>query len=70
MNMEALVIEPRTKSEARFLIDFTKRLGIPAKTVNDFDEDFEDECAIEQIEEGLKDPGFISRDEIMKILEG
>ena len=36
--MDTLVIEPRTKSEARFVRDFTKRLGIPAKTLEEIDD--------------------------------
>jgi len=64
--METLVLEPRNKSEARFLRDFSQRMGIPVRTVRTFDEDFEDECAIAQIEEGLKEPGSVSREEIMK----
>ena len=39
MNMEALVIEPRSKSEARFLRDFTERLGIPTKTLEEIEDD-------------------------------
>ena len=36
--MEALVIEPRTKNEARFVRDFTERLGIPAKSFEEIDD--------------------------------
>ena len=36
--MEALVIEPRTKKEARFVRDFTERLGIPAKSFEEIDD--------------------------------
>ena len=38
--MDALVIEPRTKSEARFVKDFTKRIGIPAKTLEEIEDTF------------------------------
>ena len=37
--METLIIEPRTKSEARFVRDFTKRTGIPARTLEEIEDD-------------------------------
>ena len=63
--MDAVVIKPRTKSDARLLRTFSKRIG--AKII-DTDELFEDLALGRLIEEGLKDPEFISREEIMEIL--
>ena len=65
--METVVIKPRTKSDVRFLLDFAKRSGFNARTINTL-EDFEDECLISLIEEGLKTPR-VDRSVIMKTLE-
>ena len=65
--MEAVVIKPRTKSDVRFLLDFAKRIGASAKAVNTL-EDFEDECLISLIEEGLKTPR-VSMEEVMNALK-
>ena len=64
--MEAVVIKPRTKSDMRFLLDFAKRSGFNAKTINTL-EDFEDECLIALIEEGLKTPK-VSMEAVMNAL--
>ena len=38
--MDVLVIEPRTKSESRFVKNFTKRIGIPARTLEEIEDSF------------------------------
>ena len=63
--MEALVIEPRTKSDARFLRNFSKRIG--AKII-DPEEWIEDMVLGRLIEEGLKEPEYVSSEEVMKFL--
>ena len=62
--MEALVIEPRTKSDARFLRNFSKRIGAE---VIDTEEWIEDMVLGRLIEEGLKEPS-VSREEVMQAL--
>ena len=62
--MERVLIEARTKSDARFLMSFSKRIG--AKVVDI--EELEDMVLGRLIEEGLKEPGFVSENEIMEIL--
>ena len=62
--MEALVIEPRTKSDARFLRDFSKRIGAE---VIEPEEWLEDMFLGRLIEEGLKEPS-VSREEVMQAL--
>ena len=64
--MEAVLIEPRRKSDVRFLLNFSKQNGFKARTINSF-EDFEDECLVSLIEEGLKTPR-VSRSEVMEVL--
>ena len=65
--METVVIKPRTKSDVRFLLDFAKRSGFNARTINTL-EDFEDECLVALIEEGLKTPS-VSMEEVMNALK-
>ena len=36
--MEPLVIEPRTKSDARFLRSVSKRIGAPVRTLEEMDD--------------------------------
>ena len=64
--MNAVVIEARTQSDVRFLRDFSKRIGARVIDANDL---LEDMAMCRLIEEGLKDPEFVSREEIMKVLE-
>ena len=63
--MEAVVIKPRSKSDIRFLLDFAKRIGVPAKAINT--EEMEDARFISLIEKGLKTES-VSRNEVMKAL--
>ena len=62
--MEVVVIEARTKSEVRFLHDFSKRIG--AKVI-DTEEWIEDMVLGRIIEERLNEPR-VDRSEIMKFL--
>lgn len=64
--METLVIEPKTKADARLLQSFSKRIGAQVIDANEW---LEDMALGRLIEEGLKDPEFVSRDEVMKFLE-
>ena len=61
--METVVIETRNKSDARFLRNFSKRIG--AKVIDD--EGLEDMVMCRLIEEGVKEPS-VSMEEVMKIL--
>jgi len=63
--METVVIETRNKSDVRLLRGISKRIGA---RVIDTDELFEDMVLGRLIEEGMKEPGVVSRDEIMKAL--
>ena len=63
--METVVIETRNKSDVRLLRGISKRIGA---RVIDTDELFEDMVLGRLIEEGMKEPGVINRDEIMKAL--
>ena len=63
--MEAVVIRPRTKSDIRFLLDFAKRIGVSAKTIDT--EEIADARMVALIEKGLKTPS-VSRSEVMKTL--
>ena len=63
--METIVIETRNKSDVRLLRGISKRIGA---RVIDADELFEDMVLGRLIEEGMKEPGVVSRDEIMKAL--
>ena len=63
--MEAVVIQPRTKSDLRFLMDFAKRIGVSAHTVDA--EELTDARFVSLIEQGLQTPS-VSRDEIMNAL--
>jgi hypothetical protein len=63
--MEAVVIKPRSKSDVLFLLDFAKRIGVSAKTINT--EEIEDTSFISLIEKGLKTES-VSRSEVMKAL--
>ena len=63
--MEAVVIRPRTKSDIRFLLDFAKRIGVSAKTIDT--EEIADARMVALIEKGLKTPS-VSRSEVMKAL--
>ena len=64
--MDAVVIKPRTKSEIRFLLDFAKRIGAPAQTINS--NELADAHFVSLIEEGLKTPD-VSRSEVMEALK-
>ena len=37
--MDTLVIEPRTKSDARFLRSVSKRIGAPVRTLEEIEDD-------------------------------
>jgi len=63
--MEAVVITPRTKSDMRFIMDFAKRIGVSAQTVDA--EDIADARFVSLIENGLQTPS-VSRNEIMEAL--
>jgi len=63
--MEAVVITPRTKSDIRFIMDFAKRIGVSAQTVDA--EDIADARFVSLIENGLQTPS-VSRNEIMEAL--
>jgi len=63
--MEAVVIKPHSKSDLRFLLDFAKRIGVSAKTIDA--EEFEDIRFVSLIEKGLKTES-VSRSEVMKVL--
>ena len=62
--METLIIEPRTKSDARFLRNFSKRIG--AEVINS-EEWMEDACLCAVMEAREDDP-CVSLEEGMKIL--
>jgi len=64
-NMEAVVITPRTKSDILFIMDFAKRIGVFAQTVDA--EDIADAHFISLIENGLQTPS-VSRDKVMEAL--
>jgi len=64
--MEAVVIKTSTKSDIRFLMDWAKRIGMPAKTVDT--EKMADTHFVSLIEKGLKTKS-ISRDEVMSALK-
>ena len=61
--METVVIKARTKSDVRFLRDFSKRIG--AKVIDT--DDLEDMILGRLIEEGMKEPS-VSREEVMEAL--
>ena len=62
--METVVIEARTKSDARFLKNFSKRIGA---RVIDSDELLENMVLGRLIEEGMKTPS-VDRSEVMEFL--
>ena len=62
--MNTVVIKARKKSDVRMLHEFSKQIG--AKIIDL--EEFEDKALGRLIEEGLKDPEFVSREEVMKFL--
>ena len=64
-DMESVVIKPHSQSDVRFLLDFAKRIGVPAKVINT--EEIEDARFVSLIEEGLKTDS-VSRNEVMKAL--
>jgi len=64
--METVVIKAGSKSDARFLLDFAKRIGASAKSFHS--EELEDVFLISSIESGLKTES-VSRDEIMMALQ-
>ena len=66
LEMETVIIKARTKSDARFLMDFSKRIGADAKIINT--EELEDIHLASLIEQGLKTPS-VSRDEVMNALK-
>ncbi|MCL2246151.1 MAG: hypothetical protein FWC10_03455 [Lentimicrobiaceae bacterium] len=63
--MEAVVLKPRSKSDMLFLLDFAKRIGVSAKTIDT--EKMEDAKFISLIEEGLKTE-TVTRSEVMNAL--
>ena len=65
--METVIIETRTKKDVRFLLDFSRRIGVKARTVDAL-EDFEDECLISMIDEAMKEPS-VSMEEVMNVLK-
>ena len=64
--MEAVVIKASTKSDVRFLMNWAKRIGMPAKTVDT--EKIVDAHFVSLIEKGLKTQS-VSRDEVMSALK-
>ena len=64
--MEAVVIKSRSKSDTRFLLNFAKRIGVYAKTIDT--EEVGDIRFVSLIEEGLKTES-VSRSEVMKVLK-
>jgi len=64
--MEAVVIKPRSKSDMRFILDFAKRIGVSAQTIDA--SDLADAHFVSLIAEGMKTPS-VSRDEIMEALK-
>ena len=64
IHMDAVVIEARTKSDVRFLMDFSKRIG--AKVI-DTDEWIESVVMSDLIEKGLREPD-VSEEEVMEAL--
>jgi len=64
--MEAVVIKPRSRSDVRFLLDFAKRMGVLAKTIDT--KKIEDAKFVSMIEEGLRTES-VSRSEVMKVLK-
>ena len=62
--MDAVIIEPQTKSDARLLLNFSKRLG--AKII-DVEELLEDMALGRLIEDGLNSPS-VSESEVMDFL--
>ena len=63
--METVVVETRTKSDARFLKNFSKRIGA---NVIDSDELLEDIALGRLIEEGMKTPS-VDRSVVMEFLQ-
>jgi hypothetical protein len=63
--MNTVVIKAPTKADVKFLMDFAKRIGASAKTVNT--EEIEDLNLIALIEQGLKTKS-VSRKEVMDAL--
>ena len=61
--MQTVVIQTRTKSDMRFLLNFAKRMGVPAKTIDT--EELDDLQLVSLIEKGLKTES-VSRNEVMK----
>ena len=64
--METVVIKARTKSDVRFLIDFSRRIGADAKIIDT--EELEDAHLALLIEKGLK-TSSVNRDEVMDALK-
>ncbi|MCL1974246.1 MAG: hypothetical protein FWG54_05460 [Bacteroidetes bacterium] len=65
--MLPVVIEPKTPADVRCLHDFSKQIG--AKVL-DPEEWFEDMVLGRIIEEGIKEQGFASMDEVFEVLRG
>ena len=63
--MEAVVITPRTKSDIRFIMDFAKRIGVFAQTIDA--EYIADAHFVSLIENGLQTP-TVGRNEVMEAL--
>lgn len=64
--MDTVMIEARNKSDVRFLMDFSKRMGAKARIIDT--EEMEDKILLGLMEEGLKTTS-VSRAEVMKALK-
>ncbi len=64
--MNAVVIKPKTVSDMQFFLDFAKRIGAPAKTIDT--KELEDAYFASLIEKGLTTPS-VSRREVMNVLK-
>ncbi|GHV21940.1 hypothetical protein FACS189428_3180 [Clostridia bacterium] len=63
--METVVIQARNKSDVKFLMDFARRIGSFAKTIDT--EYLEDATLVSLIEKGMKTES-VGRAEIMNVL--
>jgi len=63
--MEAVLIQPRSKSDTRFIMDFARRIGVSAHTIDAAE--LADAHFVSLIEKGLQTP-TVSRDEVMNAL--
>ncbi|MCL2727969.1 MAG: hypothetical protein FWD56_06265 [Bacteroidales bacterium] len=63
--MEVVVIAPRTKSDLRFIMDFAKRIGVSAQTIDS--EFLADARFVSLIDAGLQTQS-VSRNEVVEAL--